>query len=115
MDQENCPTRAEACGNPRAASVTVLGTTHLRCSPGRLFRNRAVVTFLLCSCADFRGSPENVYCNVSLLLGGSREVISGIISPLIGAIIIVILLRTPLITSHEPSSILEELLGNLHC
>ena len=35
---------------------------------------------------------------------GSRVVISGIISPLMGVITIVILIRTPLITTHEPPS-----------
>ena len=38
------------------------------------------------------------------LLGGSWVVISGVISPLIWAIIKVTLLITPLITTHEPPS-----------
>ena len=38
------------------------------------------------------------------LLGGSWVVISGVISPLIWAIIIVTLPMTPLITAHEPPS-----------
>ena len=38
------------------------------------------------------------------LLGGSWVVISRVISPLVGVIIIVTLLITPLITTHEPPS-----------
>ena len=38
------------------------------------------------------------------LLGGSWEVITGVISPLILVIITVTLLITPLITTHEPPS-----------
>ena len=38
------------------------------------------------------------------LLGGSWVVISRVISPLIGVIVIVALLITPLITTHEPPS-----------
>ena len=41
------------------------------------------------------------------LLGGSRVVISRVRSPLIWAITMVTLLITPLITTHEPPSILE--------
>ena len=44
--------------------------------------------------ADFR----------SLVLGGSGVVISRVISPLIWVISIVTLLKTPLITTHEPPS-----------
>ena len=39
-----------------------------------------------------------------VLLGGSWVVISGLIIPLIRVISIVSLLRTPLITTHEPPS-----------
>ena len=38
------------------------------------------------------------------LLGGSWVVINGVISPLIGVIVIVMLLITPLIVTHEPPS-----------
>ena len=38
------------------------------------------------------------------LLGGSWVVVSGVISPLIGVIIIATLLITLLITTHEPPS-----------
>ena len=41
-----------------------------------------------------------------LILGGSRVVISRVISPLIWVMSIVILLMTLLITTHEPPSIL---------
>ena len=42
--------------------------------------------------------------SVATILGGSWVVISGVISPLIWVIIIVTLLITPLITTHEPPS-----------
>ena len=42
-----------------------------------------------------------------LLLGGSWVVISGVISPLIWVISIVTLLITPLMTTHEPPSIIN--------
>ena len=44
------------------------------------------------------------------MLGGSRVVISGVISPLFWAIIMVTLLITPLITTHEP---LRGVLGSI--
>ena len=44
-------------------------------------------------------------CCLSLLLGGSWVVISGVISPLIKVISIVALLITLLITTREPPSI----------
>ena len=51
-----------------------------------------------------------VRCNYSMLfstlLGGSWVVISGVIIPLIWDITIVTLLITPLITTHEPPSML---------
>ena len=40
------------------------------------------------------------------LLGGSWETISGVRSPLVGVIIIVTLLITPLAIAHEPASTL---------
>ena len=40
----------------------------------------------------------------SSLLGGSWVVISGVIGPLIWVIAILALLKTPLITTHEPPS-----------
>ena len=42
--------------------------------------------------------------NPKELLGGSWVVINGVISPLIGVIVIVMLLITPLIITHEPPS-----------
>ena len=45
------------------------------------------------------------------ILGGSWAVISGIISPLIWVITRVILLITPLTTTHEPPSILQKFTG----
>ena len=47
------------------------------------------------------------------LLGGSWGVISGVISPLIGIIVIVTLLISPLITTHEPPSALGGLYKGL--
>ena len=40
----------------------------------------------------------------ALVLAGSWVVISGVISPLIWVVAIATLLRTPLITTHEPPS-----------
>ena len=40
--------------------------------------------------------------SLAVLLGGSRVVISGVISPLIWVITIVTLFITPLLTNHEP-------------
>ena len=42
--------------------------------------------------------------DIPTVLGGSWVVISGVISPLIWVITIVTLLRTPLVTTHEPPS-----------
>ena len=41
------------------------------------------------------------------LLGGSWVVISGVLSPLIWVIIMVTLIKTPLITNHEPPSLVS--------
>ena len=53
-----------------------------------------------------RPSPESFqgFRVEESVLGGSWVVISGVISPLIWVITIVILLITPLITTHEPPS-----------
>ena len=45
------------------------------------------------------------------LLGGSRLVISGVISPLVWVFTIVTLLITPLITTHEPPSADDDVVG----
>ena len=50
---------------------------------------------------------------MGLVLGGSRVVISGVRSALIWVIIIVALLITPLITTHEPPSRVSEFPSSL--
>ena len=47
---------------------------------------------------------DPMLCSVCTLLGGSWVVFSGVISPLIWDIIIVTILITPLIATHEPPS-----------
>ena len=47
---------------------------------------------------------EGLLHQAKTLLGGAWVVISGVISPLIWVIIIVTLLITPLLTTHEPPS-----------